>query len=657
MNGKPAASDRRPTRATPPKAAIAFRVGVVGHRPDRLPSDEAGLMEVRTRVAEVLEAVSVAVHRFAAGPDGSLYKAGAGPTLTANSPLAEGADRIFAEEALRLGWRLTCVMPFARETFEHDFEGPESYEDRSLERFGAILDLAQSRGALTRFELNGHRERAREAYEAAGRVVLNQSDLLVVIWDGGAAAGTGGTVDTLREAISFNVPTLWIDTRAPRGWKVMRSTEDLDCLGEGGPCEPSPLQDPAELTRSIEELVSAELGLPVIDDLSPEVNAGPSHLRDYLHETRPRFNNAPYWKMFRDFMDVGRVRPPAIRVADFESQIRAAWPVVGDPGLSASAPPPAASWINAQLRAHYAWSDKLADLFADAHRSGFVTASLLAASAVFAAIIPVAAQFGRQAAIVTAFVEVIILVLMVGMPILARRRRWHQKWLEYRVLAELVRELRILVPLGGARPPPRTAAHLAAYGDPAQSWMNWQARAIGRAVGLPDARVTASYISSRIDELLDFVGTATPPHGQIGFHRINCERMERIHSRLHRMTLILFAVTIGTVAINWFERMLLATEIGRLTGWMVLLSAFLPALGAAFASINNHGEFARLQRRSRAMEESLQAVRDSIKALAAEPEPPQLARVTEHAAQIANMMVEENTEWRIVVLEVPHAAG
>jgi hypothetical protein len=76
-----------------------------------------------------------------------------------------------------------------------------------------------------------------------------------------------------------------------------------------------------------------------------------------------------------------------------------------------------------------------------------------------------------------------------------------------------------------------------------------------------------------------------------------------------------------------------------------------------FASINNQGEFARLQRRSRAMADSLWAVRQQISALAAEPEAPQLARITELAAQIAAMMVEENTEWRIVVLDVAHAAG
>ena len=63
-----------------------------------------------------------------------------------------------------------------------------------------------------------------DAYEAAGRVVLNQSDLLVVVWDGGGTGGVGGTLDTLRAAITFNVPAIWIDSRSPHGRRVLRRT-------------------------------------------------------------------------------------------------------------------------------------------------------------------------------------------------------------------------------------------------------------------------------------------------------------------------------------------------------------------------------------------------------------------------------------------------
>ena len=509
-------------RMTPPRPPIAFRVGVVGHRPDRLPRDEAGLEVLRARLAQVLEAVADAVHAFAAGPDAEFYASAATPILRANSPLAEGADRLFAEEALRLGYHLNCVMPFAQTEFEQDFQGPEAFEPQALEAFRALLARARALGALTRFELDGRRGRAREAYEAAGRVVLNQSDLLVVVWDGGGPNGAGGTVDTLRDAITYKVPALWIDARAPNGWRLLRDAVGLDCLAEETPCPPEVAPDAREEERQLREaifsVVTGELALPPANAAagapSPETQRG---LRAYLAERKPRANFAVLWKLFRDLMDGGRLRWPSFAVPDFVGAIRAGWPV--DTDGESPHPGATASWINERLRAHYAWSDKLADHYADAHRSGFVWSSLLAAAAVFTALLPLAAHLRPRPAIAIGVIEALILTALVGLPILARRRRWHQRWMDYRVLAELIRELRIMIPLGGAQPPPRTSPHLASYGDPARSWMYWQVRAIGRATGLPDARVTAAYIADQVADLLDFIA------GQSAFHHMNCERM------------------------------------------------------------------------------------------------------------------------------------
>jgi hypothetical protein len=133
--------------------------------------------------------------------------------------------------------------------------------------------------------------------------------------------------------------------------------------------------------------------------------------------------------------------------------------------------------------------------------------------------------------------------------------------------------------------------------------------------------------------------------------------MERIHQRLHRMSLILFAVTIAAVAANWAFRLNNPDLPERVTAWLILFSAFLPSLGAAFASINNQGEFARLQRRANAMAQSLTALRNQIMEMIGSAEGPSLAHVSELAAQLASMMVDENTEWRIVVLDLPHVAG
>ncbi|MDQ2860756.1 MAG: DUF4231 domain-containing protein [Pseudomonadota bacterium] len=643
---------------TPPRAAMAFRVGVVGHRPDRLPRDDAGLEAIRGRMADVLVGVAKAMADFAADPDARHYS-DAAHTLRAVSPLAEGADRMFAEEALRLGYHLCCVMPFAQGEFEEDFRAPQSAAPDALAGFRALLDEARRGAGLTTFELDGSRDRRAEAYEAAGRVVLNQSDLLVVVWDGGGAGGVGGTLNTLRQAIAFSVPVVWIDSRAPHGCRVLRHPEDLDCLMASGECPAAPSidhgDDQARLRRAIADLVVDELALPA------EAVAERSHLGAYQREERPRVNLAFAWKLFRDLLDQGRLRLPRIRVADFVDQIADDWPVAdaADP----SAPRAGVAWINALLRPHYAWSDKLADRYADAHRSAFVWASLLAATAVFLALLPMAAAWRphTRLSVATAIVEACVLIVMVGLPILARPRRWHQRWLEYRVLAELIRELRILVPVGGGRPLPRTPAHLAAYGDPTRSWMYWQIRAIARAAGLPKARVDSRYVAEHLAYLGEFVGAPVEGHakplGQIGFHHANCERMERIHHQLHRLALILFAVTIVGVALNWLVPMVAARPPAWVGRWLILVSAFFPALGAALASINNQGEFARLQRRSRAMQKGFEALKRRIVDLRDQGAGATLAEVTTLAAHMAAMMVDENIDWRIVVLDLPHAAG
>lgn len=648
-------------RPSPPRSPIVFRVGVVGHRPDRLPQDEGGLEPVRARLAQALRVVADAVAGFATSPEARFYAVGEAPRLRANSPLAEGADRLFAQEALGLGYELCCIMPFAQADYEQDFKPPYSFEAGSPARFHALLAAAAARGGLTRFELDGRRSHHDEAYEAAGCVVLNQSDLLLAVWDGGAARGAGGTVDTLRQALDLGVPTLWIDSRAPHGWKLLRLPADLDRVVDA-PAFGDPGEDQRRLRAALTAVVEAELGLPPPDPEATSAQTARAHLEDYDAERKHRLNLAFIWKLARDFLGGAGLRIPGLRVPPFVDQVRNEWPTRNDPRPDGAAPPTdATSWINAALREHYAWSDRLADRYADAHRSAFVWSSLLAAGAVLTALLPVAAHLRGGPALGLAILDAGILVFMVALPILARKRRWHQRWTEYRVLAELIRELRILIPLGRGRPFPRAPAHLANYGDPSRSWMYWRMRAIARAVGLPNARVDAAYIGEQVEHMLGFIGApakdGVPAHGQLGFHVVNCHRMEQIHDRLHRWALVLFNVTIAGVVLSWILPLAAPGQIRFVTLWLILISVFLPALGAALASINNQGEFARLQRRSRAMAKGFEAMKIRLTELAGQPAAPSLADVTDVAAKIAAMMVDENVDWRIVVLDLPHAAG
>ena len=84
------------TNSTPPRAPLAFRVGVVGHRPDRL--DSSKLEELSATIRTILSTVKA--ETLAVAEQLTEIYDGARPVLRALSPLAEGTDRILAEQAL-----------------------------------------------------------------------------------------------------------------------------------------------------------------------------------------------------------------------------------------------------------------------------------------------------------------------------------------------------------------------------------------------------------------------------------------------------------------------------------------------------------------------------------------------------------------------------
>jgi hypothetical protein len=204
----------------PPKAPLAFRVGVVGHRPNRLANADLPALEALLGV--VLRSVKEAVRTFQVAHADN-YAPGE-PILRAVTGLAEGTDRVFARQAIQLGYELVCPLPFARDEYEKDFQPGKAVEQGSVEEFRELLGGPH---AVTIFELEGSRGIGGDAYWAAGRVVLDQSDLLVSVWDGGAAAGRGGTFETLRRAVDSHVSVLWIDARRPHGWTLGLSGAEL----------------------------------------------------------------------------------------------------------------------------------------------------------------------------------------------------------------------------------------------------------------------------------------------------------------------------------------------------------------------------------------------------------------------------------------------
>lgn len=155
------------------------RIGVTGHRfLSEIEKIHAGVEEVLGRIET----------KFSGEP------------LTIISALAEGADRIVARYVLeRPGSRLMVPLPLPASEYLNDFKSNESREEflRLLERADSVQEMPET---PTR----------EQAYEAAGDFVLDNSDVLIAIWDGKHAQGRGGTGDIVSRARKRGIPVAWI---------------------------------------------------------------------------------------------------------------------------------------------------------------------------------------------------------------------------------------------------------------------------------------------------------------------------------------------------------------------------------------------------------------------------------------------------------------
>ena len=174
----------------------SFTVGIVGHRPDNLAGVDLDLL--KGTIHKTLVDIFVLVTTYDCET-----------VFWALSPLAEGVDRIFAEEALALGWQLHCPLPFPINVYEKDFAIGSSLEVGSLERFRRLL---LSSTIIT--ELPGDRHNLSAAYGACGRYVLDGCDLLIAVWDG-EPGQPGGTAELVSLAHSFGKPLIRIHSESP----------------------------------------------------------------------------------------------------------------------------------------------------------------------------------------------------------------------------------------------------------------------------------------------------------------------------------------------------------------------------------------------------------------------------------------------------------
>jgi hypothetical protein len=581
---------------------LSLSLGITGHRPPRLHDTDVGplrgtLDAMFARLAETMRDLHDE-HAAFLSPESACLR-----LVTA---LAEGADCLAAGAALDAGWRIDACLPFPATEYETDFS-----DDVARARHRQLRERASAV-----FALPGQREAASAAYETVGRLVLDQSDIMLALWDGDPARGRGGTAQVVAEAVARRIPVIHVDIHGMQPPMLLwTGLSDLDFEQPTIDTVPrAPAEDVIDaVVRALVEPPSSDVDRLMLsrfmrERIADRAPALPFPLLLAATGVRP--------------LQRSRLRPPsqpecAQRLRDCLGPL----PDTGDHGHR----------LQQQLLPRFGLADAAGAYFAQLFRSGYVANFGLAALAVLLALSGLAAPALKLPLIAT---ELLVILLILANTRAGTRVGWHKRWLDNRHLAEQLRVVSLSSLLGELELRNREASD-ATMGP---GWVRWYARASARELGLPNVTVDRAYLD-RIRRtaiaLLD---------DQIAYHEANAGHMRKLDHRLHRMGGRLFALT-ALACGAWIVAKLLGVANAALpidpTITVTMLTAVLPAMGAALYGIRMQGDFSGVADRSQVTASRLDALRRGL-----DSDPPELARMQARLRRLSDVMLADVARWR-----------
>ena len=123
------------------------------------------------------------------------------------SPLAEGADQLVAQIALEMQLDIIAVLPMEKSEYQKDFANSAINSDENTaikQSFNDLLGKAAYSKTLIDFDPIEHRDLC---YANVGKWIVDQSDIVIALWDGNLETLTGGTGEVVNYALSGDFPS------------------------------------------------------------------------------------------------------------------------------------------------------------------------------------------------------------------------------------------------------------------------------------------------------------------------------------------------------------------------------------------------------------------------------------------------------------------
>ncbi len=598
------APQKQPTErarpAGPPRLPFVFSVGVTGHRSEAFTAEQSAALEGRLEQSlSQLRTEALALHErehrtFSGDP----------PRLLFVSPLADGADQLAAEIALRIGFELQAVLPFDRETYRGRLAEP------SLKRFDALLGSASCE-----LQLPGELDREIEAFVMTGRATIAHCNMLLAVWDGLPPRGRGGTAEIVQLAITGGMPVMHVPVDSNAPVRLLWSAFDPAVLT---------LTDEPTVERPADQAnVQALLAGLLLPPCDPDEQ---KFLRGFARERIRHIRTRLEYPLMLAAAGIARFGTKDIVDRHCATQIRDEWRDYREGCGSACALSPAAPL----LEDAYSWADRLATHFAQTYRSGHIFNFLFGAVAVC---LGLSAFMVPELRLQFAAAEIVITFAIVLNAHIGSRDEWHRRWLDYRQLAERLRPMRSLKQLGIAAPdPPGTATN-----PVPRRWIEWYAIGVWRALACPAGSIDKASAARLAKAIADYeIGP------QVSYHQRNSRRIDRLDRRLGLIAMLLFLATLVVSVAILGGLALGANFVDEYGDWFTLVSAGFPALGTAVFGIRFQADFGGDALRSMATATTLGQLEQELRKAVTLP---RAADLTEQAARV---MLGDLDEWRLV---------
>lgn len=611
-----------------PRPAPAFRLGVVGNR-DLQDADKGALTATVTRfLTQLRAAIDTSLTE--------LSKVGGTEPYIPNPPrlflvdsLAEGADQLVAEAAISAGhgYRIRCPIPFATDVYKAFF----AYDrEASIAAYDRITHEQANDPIIVELTCSSEPAHRSDGYAAAADIILDNSDLLFAIYDFARSGREGGTVETVEKGLAAGLPVVAIDLRDPGKLVVPRGQSSGDA---GEAVTPDVLQD-----------IVGRILLP------PGANAG---LQRYLREpliagggvTRfvLRSLNQIYGAFWSAIPTLGAIGA-ALQLSGHRAEPRAnALPSAQDPERTRII-----DEVQRPYRERMAPVDALAGFYMKFYRGSFVMNFVFGA---FAVLFGLLSYFNHAHMAVWLRAEIVALGVILINFIGSRLWDWHGRALDYRFIAEYLRQMAMLAPLGRSAPSIRPAAQYHGH-DPTDTWMGWYVRALDRDHGLIDFESRARPTVLQMDEaFLDTMRSRLCREwllGQLQYYQTIERRFEGAITVFRALMFLLFAITaVGVGAHLMHFTIALDVSSWREDAVLTIILAALPAFLGALHGIAVQGELEVTAERAGDMTAHLANV-ILVMTCQADAKSGTLMQLSDEAVHAARMMLEEVLDWRII---------